>query len=506
METENYFTTEFNATMKEISGQVGLPDGYFLKMAKADYRDYRSALWREIYQNSLDAGASKITVSWDASKRSITITDNGCGMSLDTLQNKLLVLGGSKKAEGSTGAFGKAKELELFSWERYELWTKNLLLTGAGDQYTIVETPEYLDGCKITLIIQEGEDFDHIVGYAKIVAQKIESDCEFMVNDEVIGCTAPKGELRKTLDSGSIFVNEELSTSNYAKVRMNGIWMFDMYAGQDTPHITMELSGNSVASLNSNRDGMKNSCLEEANRFFGRLASDRMSALFPDKEEILLHAEGTEGNTIKVTDDDMSFLEQRFGNLSKEEFMEGFAQFIAENSEGDLDVALAKLRTKDLEDICDYTRMKFFGFKWDTVHKFTKGQEETAKSFIDGSTAKAHRAKTLLTMWGETLKQVMLDNEMYHSFTVGFNWDEDQQAQFHKENDGLTFYLNPNILSHYPLNNKKGLVRKMKQLACHEVAHYHNEYHDEYFVTTMEDMQEGTWKSDRLYARITKIK
>ena len=505
MEKESYFVNEFNETMKEISGQVGLPDGYFLKMAKADYRNYRMALWREIYQNSIDASASKITVVWNEEKRTITITDNGCGMDLDTLQNKLLVLGGSKKEKGATGAFGKAKELELFSWEMYELHTHNLLLTGAGNQYTISETPNYFDGCSITLIIQKEEDFDYIVAYAKTVAQKIETNCQFMVNDEIVECTAPKGKLRKTLNAGSIYVNEDLDTNSYAKVRMNGIWMFDLYAGQNTPHITMELSGNSIGSLNSNRDGMKDRCLEEANEFFGRLAVDRMSTLFPEKEEILLHASGTEGKYIKVTDDDMEFIRQRFGNLSKDKFLEGFAQFIIENGEV-LDGVLTKMRTKSLDDVHDYTRMKFFGFKWDTTHKFTKGQEKEARSFLDGSVIKAKRANNLLTMWGETLKQVMLDNDLYYEFSIGLNWDENQKAQFHRKDGIVTFYLNPNILTKYPLNNKKGLGRKLKQLACHEITHYQNEYHDEYFVVSMEDIQENTWKSDAMYNRITKIR
>ena len=504
MEKNSYFVNEFNKTMKEISGQVGLPDGYFLKMAKADYRDYRSALWREIFQNSIDAGATRITVTWDENSRTIKIDDDGCGMDLDTLQNKLLVLGGSKKAEGATGAFGKAKELELFSWDMYELHTKNLLLTGSGNEYTIVEVPEYFDGCSIKLIIQEDEDFQYITGFAKAVAQKMETSCIINVDGNVIECAAPKGKLIKTLDCGSIYVNEDLEATNYAKIRMNGIWMFDQYAGQNTPHITLELSGSSIASLNSNRDGMKDCCLDEANKFFNRLASDRQSALFPEKEEMLLHTEGIDGQQIRVTDADMDFLEARYRNLPKDQFLSAIASFFSDNGEG-LDHILTKMRTKDtLRN--DYERLKYFGFKWDTVHKFEKGKEKEAKSFLDGSQAKARRASILLTMWGETLKQVMLDNKMYHTFTIGLNWDENQQAQFHRENGTLTIYLNPNILAQYPLNNKKGLVRKMKQLACHEIAHYQNEYHDEYFVTTMESVQENTWKSDKLYARIAKTK
>jgi len=494
--------------MEEINGQVGLPDGYFLKMAKADYRNYRQALWREIFQNSIDANATRIDVSWDVNSRTILINDNGSGMDLDTLQNKLLVLGGSKKAKGATGAFGKAKELELFSWEMYELHTSDLLLTGSGNEYTIVEVPEYCNGCSISLIIQESENFDFITGFATGVAKKMETSCEIFVNGAIIECAAPKGKLIKTLDCGSIYVNNELNATSYAKVRMNGIWMFDQYAGQDSPHITLELSGSSIASLNSNRDGMKDCCLDEANKFFNRLASDRISTLHPDKVEMKLHAEGEEGRLVEMSDEDMEFLNQRFRMETREGFLSGVADFMAANCE-DLDAKLTEMRTleevePDIEN--PYERLKFFGFRWDTVHKFTQGNEKAAKDFLDGSAQKARRAKTLLTMWGETLKQVMLDIKEYSSFTIGFNWDADQQAQFTKEGGVICFYLNPSILEKYPLTNKKMLVKKLRLLATHEVSHIERDYHDEYFMMTMENNVEKTWGSEKMYDRIAKIK
>jgi len=443
-------------------------------------------------------------VTWDTEDRSITVIDDGCGMSLDTLVNKLLFLGGTLKAEGSTGAFGKAKEVLFFAHKEYLVHTKNLLLTGSGDDYQISETTDHLDGTLITIYIHEGENFEHLVNYATQVAEMIETNCEIIVDGNNIPCKFPKGELRKQLDIGSIYVNEALSPIYSAKVRMNGIWMFDQYIGEDMPHITLELSGDSIASMTSNRDGMKDNCLHEANEFFQKLAADRKSALFPDKVEMTIHAQGIDGQQIRVTDDDLEFLEARYRDMPHDQFLAAIAGFFSDNGEG-LDHTLTKMRCKDVDRL-DYTRLKYFGFKWDTIHKFETGKETEARKFLDGSAARAKRAKTLLTIWGETLKQVMLDTEMYHSFTVGFNWDENQQAQFENQNGNICFYLNPNILSKYPLNNKKGLARKLKQIGCHEVAHFIREYHDEYFVGTMEDFQEKTWKSDKLYARIAKIK
>ena len=490
--------------MEQINGKVSVSGAYFLKMAKADYRNYRQALWREIYQNSIDAGATEIQVTFNKEERSMTVMDNGCGMDLETLTDKLLALGGTKKAEGSVGAFGKAKELELFSWKEYMLHTHNLLLMGSGDDYNISGTEDNVDGTSITLYIQEEEDFGCMCDYATTVAQRIETNCEIYVEGNPISCRYQKGEFRKSLDVGEIYVNENLPSNYYAQVRMNGIWMFEQYVGSDIPHVTLELSEDSIKAMTSNRDGLKDRSLADAQQFFQKLAADRKSALFPDKVQITLHAKGTDGEQIHVSDEDMEFMEARFNNVSREEFMAAFAKFIAMQAEG-VDEKLAKMRVGET-DRHDYDRLKYFGFRWDTIHKFEKGQEEKAKDFLDGSGVKARRAKTLLTMWGESIKQVMLDIRTHIPFTVGFNWDADKQASLVKEDGKLYFYLNPKVLSKYPLTNKKGLARKLRQMATHEVAHIEYECHTEYFNSAFEDHQEQTWKSDKLYEQIAKIK
>ena len=487
----------------EINGKVSIPGDYFLKMAKADYRNYRQALWREIYQNSIDAGATEINVTFNKDERSINVMDNGCGMSLEVLTDKLLALGGSHKAKGSTGAFGKAKELELFAHKEYMLHTHGLLLMGSGDDYTITETEDHFDGTSITLYIQEDENFLDICDYATSVAQLIETTCKIFVRGSEIKCTNLKGEFRKSLDVGDVYVNENLPSSYYAHVRMNGIWMFEQYVGSELPHVTLELSSDSISSMTSNRDGLKDNSLNSANKFFNKLAADRKSALFPDKEEVILRAKGTDGEQIHVSDADIEFMKARFDSVSRDDFLAAFAKFITIQND-DADQKLAEMRVKNADGY-DYQRLKYFGFKWDTIHKFEKGLEKEANNFLDGSVAKAKKAKTLLTMWGETIKQVLLDVGEYYSFTIGFDWDENKQASLSKSDGKLHFYLNPNILGKYPLTAKKALARKLRLLATHEVTHIRCDYHDEYFMERMEGHVERTWDSDKLYDRISKI-
>jgi len=57
--------------MEEKRGRVEVPAEYFLKMAKNDYTNWKRALAREFYQNSIDARASVIEVTADVSRRRI---------------------------------------------------------------------------------------------------------------------------------------------------------------------------------------------------------------------------------------------------------------------------------------------------------------------------------------------------------------------------------------------------------------------------------------------------
>jgi 3-isopropylmalate dehydratase small subunit len=77
---------------------VTLPQSFFAK-AKREYQDWRQAFFREVLQNSIDAGATDICFNirqHSDTSAVITVTDNGCGMDrvvcVETLQ-KMKILG-----------------------------------------------------------------------------------------------------------------------------------------------------------------------------------------------------------------------------------------------------------------------------------------------------------------------------------------------------------------------------------------------------------------------------
>src|SRR5210317_1685107 len=106
--------------------QVEIPSNYFYDMSKKDYSHFESALVREFFQNSYDAGAKNFHINYDHDGNSVTISDDGHGMDKDIILNKLLVMGVShKESDDAVGSFGHAKILLYFSWPEWEIRTRN---------------------------------------------------------------------------------------------------------------------------------------------------------------------------------------------------------------------------------------------------------------------------------------------------------------------------------------------------------------------------------------------
>lgn len=156
---------------KRSNPQIGYSARKF-KMILQDYSDWRKAWWREVIQNAVDAGATKVNLdvrepsdedrsdysyfstlpslahlgAIDLTKTKIVrCIDDGGGMSDDVLFNKFLMMGGTGKegVTGAVGGFGVAKELILLPWIVWSVRTQNKLVVGRGLDYEILEKPFY---------------------------------------------------------------------------------------------------------------------------------------------------------------------------------------------------------------------------------------------------------------------------------------------------------------------------------------------------------------------------
>lgn len=519
-------------------GKVQIPGEYFLKMAKADYSDYRSALPREFYQNSADAGANIIEVTaGNGTSGRIDIYDDGCGMTKEILQNKLLVLGGSHKAEGSTGAFGKAKELLFFSWVKYEIRTNGILVTGQGADYEIGEDSEpQKPGTLCSIWIGEEDRVSNMMQYFESVARRMEISTKIFVNGDSIPCECRKGELVKTFDWGKLYHDTNKEASNMF-IRINGTWMFNRWIGDKVGTLVLELSKHSLECMTSNRDSLNYKYANELDEFIKQLSADRMSALEPEKEVVRARILG-DGEVVLAEDEEEELGELDIEAMKKvvsgevdiedshfkgnvKDVILGLAKHAAKNG-GDLETTINRMEsvvkesdTPDsgeimemvnllLEDWSD--KINFIGYAPDFEIEFEEGNRRPVDKYM-----KTKWANTIAKMWTEVVKQVMLDNDIFQNFTAGFTFRENREASI-EDGDKTVIFLNPNKIgkiggwSKKPLSNRRDLMEELKDLAIHEIAHLEYKYHDEFFVNEMHRLRIHTRKSDAAYLKISKIK
>lgn len=144
-----------NASLKQdIVGQVGMNTGRIAKfLSSSQYgtpKDLTKVSVKEMFQNSFDAIKDVIfdspkfrgwiDIKTDYSNRTITVTDNGVGISPEVLGNEFLQIGGTKKkSDRASGGFGIAKMMILFENKRM-----NVVSARDGKISTMVTTGEEL--------------------------------------------------------------------------------------------------------------------------------------------------------------------------------------------------------------------------------------------------------------------------------------------------------------------------------------------------------------------------
>jgi len=126
-------------------------------MRKSGYRDWLAAFPRELFQNSTDAGASRVAITLtaeagrsnfgDASNASgkvvrVVFADDGSGISEKTFRNVFFNLGQTTKNasadDGAVGGFGTARLMLCFSQDSYRITSGNMYVRGRGELYEIM--------------------------------------------------------------------------------------------------------------------------------------------------------------------------------------------------------------------------------------------------------------------------------------------------------------------------------------------------------------------------------
>ena len=506
---------------KVENGIVSVPRDYFLKTAKADYNNYKDALAREFYQNSVDAGASLIEVNFNSGARSITVKDDGCGMDYYTIKNKLLVLGGSKKRDGDVGAFGVAKEVLYFSWERYEIRTQNLIVTGKGAEYTIRKVDDWYDGCTSTIWLWDTEEFHTFSWSFRSVASKFQVNATIKVEDNRVPCDLRRGTFIRDLGWAELFVDESKKDNWYTKVRIAGQWMFSNWHGEDDiGEVVLELKKSSVECLTSNRDALKAEYKDQFSNFLKEMLLDKKTALEAINPTYRKKYKGTGkvsvGSLKKFAESIGRQIQKVLGidpkdiltveEKDKDNLIDSLLDIIpAENmNPSRMERLIAEVEKRDFS--FDLERLVFIGYEPDFVTVYEKKDRSRVEKFM-----KSRKATVLAKAWTEVVKQILLDIEWYGQFTAGFRFEDGKAAGYEKIEGEHYFYLNPDLLlsevdeeivEKYKYNAKavRPFVREdLIAKAIHEIAHLEVSYHNDRYTSQNEWTRARTWKSLDIY-------
>jgi hypothetical protein len=249
----------------------------FFAKARNDYDNWHWALIREFFQNGIDCGSGEIHVDITESAGStiVKVRNDGDVMTEDVLTEKLLCLGGSgKNFDGTTGGFGKAKEILYFCHECYTIRSGSHRVDGSGASYDLTED-EYVDGTYSEISI-EGYHAADLLKQIDVFCSVGQWSGTFYINGEAKRAELRKGSPRRDLGFGKVYTNR--SSSYRMIVRINGVPMFITGTGFDRC-VIVELKGQSDEVMTSNRDGLVSPFKNELSDFVTELSVDKRSAL-----------------------------------------------------------------------------------------------------------------------------------------------------------------------------------------------------------------------------------
>lgn len=290
---------------------ISVPPSFFVSERNSVYADWRSAFWRELISNSLDAGASRIRVrtAFRDGKLSVDVIDNGHGMTREVVEQVYMRLGASTKdGSGGIGGFGRARILTCFSQDSYSIRSSDFLVTGQGASYDIHPAAGPVRGCAVTVQMPQREarylyaSLQDVLRQSSLrAAVEIKLDMEapedvylspidlrsFQQPDEA-GWMRFKGWGRlgrhvETLadDSGpwaDLHLNEgDRAISGRAIIRVNGMAMYEDHIGAPSQLTVNLIPGRAREVLTASRDAVRPPFRDVLQSLYDRIMSERLT-------------------------------------------------------------------------------------------------------------------------------------------------------------------------------------------------------------------------------------
>ena len=476
----------------------------FFKKERNNYSSWRSAFFRELFQNAIDAGADNIDISFkDNGKMNSTIvnfSDDGTGFNSDVRDNVFFCLGETNKGGiNDVGGFGKARIVVCFSQNNYQIISQDWRVTGEGGSYDIHELKgEPYKGCSVTVDVDaESYDLDRaLCDYLRASYLT----CKVTVNGTEWNDWCYKRKLTQRLSFGDVYVNKSGGThQGYVVVRVKGIPMFTRYTGCNA-QVVVEIDANrSREVLLSNRDMLHSKYQTELDEFIRKISIDTKSGLRQNRTKWICspgQAKVTRRKPLK------QYSPIAPNPITKKVALNPTAVNFIRNSKNPVEAwkntVTGHIITKEviynkIDDLIPSAINSLESENPKVRKVFPRYDMRQWYGADDGG-----NRKKLLRQWTmicdiaveEYLEYAKVDSMAWRP---GFIFSDDSAAQHNQTQNGEdVFLLNPvdnDGKIQFGLRSKDSWT-KMILLACHEVAHHYESYHNESFVLVSEHLFE----------------
>ena len=299
-----------------MTEQIGISPKFFETERDRMYDDWPVKFWRELIQNSVDAGSTTVTITLSDARDAdgarltcprgypicrVTFADNGTGMDEETIRTVYMVLGESSKNRGdSIGGFGRARILTNFGQHRYRIDTRTCRVEGSGSAFLITRLDSPVKGC-VQEIDVKGADLATMRHALERYLSLCQLDVRVLIRDGETGEVQPWGKwayrrarTNELVARGEAFADVHLvkDTDQHAGlliVRVNGVAMFEM------PHaargrVIVEIHPEKASPrehkiLTLSRDSLHWPYSDALYKLLDRLAIDKNSGLRENKRQ-----------------------------------------------------------------------------------------------------------------------------------------------------------------------------------------------------------------------------
>ena len=522
--------------------RVRVSDEFFKKERDQAYADWRLSFWRELFQNSIDVGATEIRININDYRRPHTIlfddnpsngassnpyhisnlsavtvlfSDNGPGMTRDVLENVYFSLGATTKTGANQiGGMGRARVLTCFAMKSYRIRSHKYEVIGHGGEYQVVDT-DFAPGCAL-MIEADDTTVDQMTNKLRDFMEESYINARVYLNNERLSFRSdnPGRYVRDLEVNGSTFAKvyvNKTSSKHRVIVRVNGVSMFTI-GTQAKAQIIVELDAvKSREVLTSNRDGLRWQYRDVLDKFTQEIAVNTNSALRPRYARRVNITRGGGLLTMKKTNGPWGEIQYSEKEVSvaalawREKFMPSSNdQFIPTHCDDKETVSPAlpwddfgSWLASNFGDIHIYDETEN-----PLVHKVVSNYfPENWQSVLPNNMVpfrKGGNIVKVLLMWKTAIHYALevgmpKMNKDDISYGVGFVFADDRLAEHRSlENGGHVFTVRPvdaNGKLAFSVRTKQSL-KKLMCYAKHEVAHVAVSYHNEEYINMRESIDE----------------